>query len=53
MHAEHSQIVLRMQSGQSLFYYLREKLCLYIYEGLELHGSLWELTIANTSGGGE
>jgi len=31
----------------------KEKLCLYIHESLELHGSLWKLTIANTSGGGE
>jgi hypothetical protein len=40
-------------SGRSLFNYLREKLCLYIHEGVELYGSLWKLTIANTSGGGE
>ena len=26
---------------------------LYIYEGLELYESLWKLTIANASGGGE
>jgi len=31
----------------------KEKLFLYIHEGLELHGSLWKLTIANASGGGE
>jgi len=31
----------------------KEKLCLYIHESLELHGSLWKLMIANTSGGGE
>jgi hypothetical protein len=31
----------------------KEKLCLYIHESLELHGSPWKLMIANTSGGGE
>ena len=31
----------------------KEKLCLYIHESLEHHGSLWKLTIAITSGGGE
>ena len=30
----------------------KEKLCLYIHESLEHHGSPWKLTIANTSGGG-
>jgi hypothetical protein len=30
----------------------KEKLCLYIHESLEHHGSLWKLMIANTSGGG-
>jgi hypothetical protein len=29
----------------------KEKLCLYIHESLEHHGSPWKLTIANTSGG--
>ena len=31
----------------------KEKLCLYIHESLEHHGSPWKLMIANTSGGGE
>ena len=31
----------------------KEKLCLYIHESLEIHGSPWKLMIANTSGGGE
>jgi hypothetical protein len=31
----------------------KEKLCPYIHESLELHGSPWKLMIANTSGGGE
>ena len=30
----------------------KEKLCPYIHESLEHHGSPWKLTIANTSGGG-
>jgi hypothetical protein len=30
----------------------KEKLCPYIHENLEHHGSPWKLTIANTSGGG-
>jgi len=29
----------------------KEKLCLYIHESLEHHGSPWKLTIVNTSGG--
>jgi hypothetical protein len=29
----------------------KEKLCLYIHESLEHHGSPWKLTIANPSGG--
>jgi len=29
----------------------KEKLCLYIHESLEHHGSPWKLTIANASGG--
>ena len=29
----------------------KEKLCPYIHEILEHHGSSWKLTIANTSGG--
>jgi len=29
----------------------KEKLCPYIHESLELHGSPWKLMIANTSGG--
>jgi hypothetical protein len=33
-------------------YYLREKFGLYMHDGLELHGSLWKLMIANTIGGG-
>ena len=49
----HATFVLRMWSGGSLLYYLREKLGLYIHEGLELYGSLWKLTIANASGSGE
>jgi hypothetical protein len=28
-----------------------EKLCPYIHESLELHGTPWKLMIANTSGG--
>ena len=31
----------------------KEKLCLYIHENMEHHGSPLKLTIANTSGGGE
>jgi len=31
----------------------KEKLCLYIHESLEHHGSPWKLMIANTGGGGE
>jgi len=30
----------------------KEKLCLYIHESLEHHGSPWKLMIVNTSGGG-
>ena len=26
----------------------KEKLCLYIHESLEHHGSLWKLTVSNT-----
>jgi hypothetical protein len=29
----------------------KEKLCPYIHESLELHGTPWKLMIANTSGG--
>jgi len=29
----------------------KEKLCLYIHESLEHHGSPWKLTIANPRGG--
>lgn len=46
-------IRLRFSECKADEVYLREKLGFYIHEGLELHGCLWMLTIANASGGGK
>jgi len=39
--------------ADEVFLLSKEKLCLYIHESLEHHGSPWKLMIANTGGGGE
>ena len=46
------KIVTNVQRTKSILL-SKEKLCPYIHESLEHHGSPWKLTIANTSGGGE
>jgi len=49
---EQSENVTNVKRTKSILL-SKEKLCLYIHESLELHGSLWKLAIANTSGGGD